>query len=382
MQTSTAVAGALAELRALLGARASDADAVREHHSHGESYHPPAAPDIVCFPASTAEVSEIARISQRFQLPIVPFGAGTSLEGHVHALRGGISLDLREMNRVLRISDADLDVDRGSRRDPPSAGAGPAQHRPHVPHRPRRGRDARRDGRNARLRHDRGSLRHDARERARPHGRPRRRQDHQDRNARAKVCGGLRPDASLRRLRRHARHHHRGDAPAASGARSRVRGGLLVSHDAGRRRHGDRHHPARRAGRAHRAARRNPDGRDQPLLEDWNTRSRQRCCSSSTATARITSRGRRRPSRRWRWNAAAAASNGRRGSRIASGSGRRATTHTTPAWHCVQAAAPGRPMSASPSPGSPTASSRPRRKRGTRLSRSVSSATPATATST
>ena len=98
------------QLRALLGARASDADAVREHHSHGESYHAPAAPDIVCFPASTAEVSEIARISQRFQLPIVPFGAGTSLEGHVHALRGGISIDLREMNRVLRVSDADLDA--------------------------------------------------------------------------------------------------------------------------------------------------------------------------------------------------------------------------------------------------------------------------------
>jgi D-lactate dehydrogenase (cytochrome) len=110
MQTSTAVAGALAQLRVLLGTRASDAEAVREHHSHGESYHPPASPDIVCFPASTVEVSEIARISQQFQLPIVPFGAGTSLEGHVHALRGGISLDLREMNRVLRVSDADLDA--------------------------------------------------------------------------------------------------------------------------------------------------------------------------------------------------------------------------------------------------------------------------------
>ena len=104
MQTSTAVAGALAELRGLLGARASDSDAVREHHSHGESYHPPAAPDIVCFPASTAEVSEVARISQRFQLPIVPFGAGTSLEGHVHALRGGISLDLRETTDKVHIS--------------------------------------------------------------------------------------------------------------------------------------------------------------------------------------------------------------------------------------------------------------------------------------
>ena len=104
------VAAALAELKSLLGSRASDATAVREHHSHGESYHPPAPPDIVCFPATTAEVADVARISQRFGLPLIPFGAGTSLEGHVHALRGGISVDLREMNRVLNVSAEDLDV--------------------------------------------------------------------------------------------------------------------------------------------------------------------------------------------------------------------------------------------------------------------------------
>jgi D-lactate dehydrogenase (cytochrome) len=104
------VAAALIELKSLLGPRASDADSVREHHSHGESYHPPAAPDIVCFPVTTAEVSEVARISQRFELPLIPFGAGTSLEGHVHALRGGICVDLREMNRVLNVSAEDLDA--------------------------------------------------------------------------------------------------------------------------------------------------------------------------------------------------------------------------------------------------------------------------------
>src|SRR5687767_14388027 len=104
------VASALAELKAVLGSRASDAAAVRDHHSHGESYHPPAAPDIVCFPATTAEVAEIARISQRHQLPIVPFGAGTSLEGHVHAVHGGITVDLREMNQVLNVSADDLDA--------------------------------------------------------------------------------------------------------------------------------------------------------------------------------------------------------------------------------------------------------------------------------
>jgi D-lactate dehydrogenase (cytochrome) len=103
-------AAAIAELKGLLGGRATDAAAVRDHHSHGESYHPAAAPEVVCYPATTDEVSAIARISQRFQVPIVPFGAGTSLEGHVHALNGGICVDLREMHRVIRIGPEDLDA--------------------------------------------------------------------------------------------------------------------------------------------------------------------------------------------------------------------------------------------------------------------------------
>jgi len=101
---------AIAELRGLLGARATDAAAVREHHSHGESYHPPAPPDVVCFPATLDEVVAIVKISARFGMPIVPFGAGTSLEGHVQALRGGISVDMRQMNRIVRISTDDLDA--------------------------------------------------------------------------------------------------------------------------------------------------------------------------------------------------------------------------------------------------------------------------------
>jgi len=104
------MAGAIAELKDLLGQRASDAAVVRDHHSHGESYHPPAPPDIVCFPASLDEVVAIVKISAQHGMPIVPFGAGTSLEGHVQALHGGISIDLREMNRVVRISTEDLDA--------------------------------------------------------------------------------------------------------------------------------------------------------------------------------------------------------------------------------------------------------------------------------
>jgi D-lactate dehydrogenase (cytochrome) len=108
--TTPAVEAAIAELKRMLGTRATDAAAIREHHSHGESYHPPAAPDVVCFPATTDEVADILKVSARFQVPVIPFGAGTSLEGHVHALRGGITIDLREMNRVLRISAEDLDA--------------------------------------------------------------------------------------------------------------------------------------------------------------------------------------------------------------------------------------------------------------------------------
>jgi D-lactate dehydrogenase (cytochrome) len=109
-RSASAIAAATAELKQLLGSRCSDAAAVREHHSHGESYHPPAAPDVVCFPATTGEVVEIVGISARYQLPVIPFGAGTSLEGHVQALSGGITIDLREMSHVLRIGADDLDV--------------------------------------------------------------------------------------------------------------------------------------------------------------------------------------------------------------------------------------------------------------------------------
>ena len=109
-RSTSSLDAAVAALKDLLGARATDAAAVREHHSRGESYHPPAAPDVVCFPSTTAEVAAILRISQQYQLPVVPFGAGTSLEGHVQALYGGISIDLREMNRIVRVSTEDLDA--------------------------------------------------------------------------------------------------------------------------------------------------------------------------------------------------------------------------------------------------------------------------------
>src|SRR5438093_9114554 len=73
---------AIAHLRQLLGDRCSTAEALREQHGRGESYHPVAAPDAVCFPRSTGEVAEIVKLCARLRVPVIPFGAGTSLEGH------------------------------------------------------------------------------------------------------------------------------------------------------------------------------------------------------------------------------------------------------------------------------------------------------------
>jgi D-lactate dehydrogenase (cytochrome) len=99
-----------AELRELLGDRCSLNPTLLEHHSHGESWHAPGEPDLVVFPTSTEEVSAILKAAARVGAPVVPFGAGSSLEGHVNALRGGVSIDMTRMNRVLRVSVEDLDA--------------------------------------------------------------------------------------------------------------------------------------------------------------------------------------------------------------------------------------------------------------------------------
>ena len=100
----------VSELQALLGSRVTTSESQRRLHSHGESYHPPALPDIVSFPETTAEVSAIMSISARHNVPVIPFGAGTSVEGNVNAVRGGIAVDLRAMNHIRRISVADCDA--------------------------------------------------------------------------------------------------------------------------------------------------------------------------------------------------------------------------------------------------------------------------------
>src|SRR5262249_58680887 len=100
----------LGELRALLGERVSTAASVREHHGKDESYFPYAPPDAVVFPESTEEVRAVVDLCRRYGTPIIPFGAGTSLEGHVLAIRGGVCIDLSRMNKVLAVHEADLDA--------------------------------------------------------------------------------------------------------------------------------------------------------------------------------------------------------------------------------------------------------------------------------
>src|SRR6059058_392510 len=100
----------LAELKALLGDRVSTSAAVREHHGKDESYFPYALPDAVVFPHSTEEVRDVVDICRRHRVPMIPYGVGTSLEGHILAINGGVSLDLSQMNKVLAVHEEDLDA--------------------------------------------------------------------------------------------------------------------------------------------------------------------------------------------------------------------------------------------------------------------------------
>jgi len=100
----------LASLRQLLGDRLSTSAAICAQHGKDESYHAPHAPDAVAFARDTEEVSAIVSLCAEYRTPVIAFGAGTSLEGHVAALAGGICLDLSQMNRILRVNTEDLDA--------------------------------------------------------------------------------------------------------------------------------------------------------------------------------------------------------------------------------------------------------------------------------
>ncbi len=108
-------AAALGDLHSELATAVGDtgvsrsADVLRQH-GIDESWHRPAPPDIVVYPASTEEVVAVVDVCGRRDVPVIPFGAGTSLEGHVAALHGGVCVDLTGMNRILRVDVENLDV--------------------------------------------------------------------------------------------------------------------------------------------------------------------------------------------------------------------------------------------------------------------------------
>lgn len=101
--------GILDVLRQIAGDRVTTAAAIREQHGRDESFHPSMPPDAVVFAQSTDEVSRVVSACAERGVPVIPFGTGTSLEGHVAALRGGVSIDVTQMNKVLAVDAEDLD---------------------------------------------------------------------------------------------------------------------------------------------------------------------------------------------------------------------------------------------------------------------------------
>lgn len=100
---------AVAALSARFGERFTASEAARAQHAHGESHHRAAPPDAVVFAETAEEVAALMKLCAEHRIPVIPFGAGTSLEGHLLALRGGIALDLTRMDAILRVSPEDLD---------------------------------------------------------------------------------------------------------------------------------------------------------------------------------------------------------------------------------------------------------------------------------
>ena len=103
------IAAALGVLKQRFGERFSTGEAIRAQHAHTTTYLPAQLPDGVAFVESGAEAAEIVKVCATHRCPVIPFGVGTSLEGHVNAPGGGISIDLTRMNRIIAVHAEDLD---------------------------------------------------------------------------------------------------------------------------------------------------------------------------------------------------------------------------------------------------------------------------------
>ena len=103
------IAAVLGILKQRLGERFQTGTSIREQHAHTTTYIPTQAPDGVAFAETAGEVQEIVRVCAEHRVPVIAFGTGTSLEGHVNAPGGGICLDLSRMNRIVAVNAEDLD---------------------------------------------------------------------------------------------------------------------------------------------------------------------------------------------------------------------------------------------------------------------------------
>lgn len=104
------IKAAIDVLKQQFGEQLQTGQAIREQHGHTTTWITTQAPDAVVFPTSTAEVSSIVKICAEYGVPVIPFGTGTSLEGHVNAPAGGICVDMMRMDQILALHAEDLDV--------------------------------------------------------------------------------------------------------------------------------------------------------------------------------------------------------------------------------------------------------------------------------
>jgi len=100
----------LCALRQRFGDRCSTANAVREQHGRDESPFPVTPPEVVVFCHATDEVAEVVRLAAQHAVPVIPYGVGSSLEGHLLAVQGGVSIDLSGMTQIVRLNPEDLTV--------------------------------------------------------------------------------------------------------------------------------------------------------------------------------------------------------------------------------------------------------------------------------
>src|SRR5262249_39624289 len=104
-----AMAGAIRALAARFGNKVVTSQAVRQQHANTTTWIANEPPDAVVYAGSTQDVQGVIGLCAEHGVPVIPFGTGTSLEGHVNAPFGGVSIDTLEMNRVLAVHQEDLD---------------------------------------------------------------------------------------------------------------------------------------------------------------------------------------------------------------------------------------------------------------------------------